>query len=48
VAVCRALIAAGAHVTTHAVGYGDARPVVIGGTPVDRAANRRVVIFIDS
>lgn len=47
-AVCEKLIADGAHVRTLAVGYGDARPVVIGGTIAQRAGNRRVVILINS
>lgn len=45
-AVCRALVADGAHVRVRAVGYGASRPVVIGAGPGQRAANRRVVIFI--
>jgi YVTN family beta-propeller protein len=46
--VCRALVADGAHVATHTVGYGATRPVVIGGTIAQRAGNRRVVIFINN
>jgi outer membrane protein OmpA-like peptidoglycan-associated protein len=45
-AVCRALIHYGAHVTFTKHGYGGARPVVIGGTPQSRAANRRVVVIV--
>ena len=45
-AVCAALTSFGVHARTHAVGYGRARPVVIGGTPTSRAPNRRVVILI--
>jgi outer membrane protein OmpA-like peptidoglycan-associated protein len=45
-AVCKALVKDGAHVTFTTHGYGGARPVVIGGTPTSRAANRRVVVIV--
>jgi outer membrane protein OmpA-like peptidoglycan-associated protein len=44
--VCAALRQYGAHVTTKVVGYGGTRPVVVGGTPSQRAANRRVIVLI--
>jgi outer membrane protein OmpA-like peptidoglycan-associated protein/sugar lactone lactonase YvrE len=44
--VCAALHADDSHITTHAIGYADARPVIIGGTTTQRAANRRVIIYI--
>ena len=46
--ICQTLIAYGADVTVTSVGYGGARPVVVGGTPQSRAENRRVVIRVDS
>jgi outer membrane protein OmpA-like peptidoglycan-associated protein len=46
VAVCQALKHYGAHVKTVTHGYGGARPVVIGGSPRSRAANRRVVVLV--
>lgn len=45
-AVCAALISYGAHVKTVARGYGGARPVIVGGTPRSREANRRVVVLV--
>jgi outer membrane protein OmpA-like peptidoglycan-associated protein len=45
-AVCKALVKYGAKVTWVKHGYGGARPVVIGGTPESRAANRRVVVIV--
>jgi outer membrane protein OmpA-like peptidoglycan-associated protein len=45
-AVCKALVHDGAHVTFTTHGYGGDRPVVIGGTPTSRAANRRVVVIV--
>jgi outer membrane protein OmpA-like peptidoglycan-associated protein/sugar lactone lactonase YvrE len=47
-AVCAALRSFGAKAVLHPVGYGATRPVLIGGTPADRAANRRVVISVDA
>ena len=44
--VCQALIRYGAHVRTTTRGYGGTRPVIVGGTPVSREANRRVVVFV--
>jgi len=44
--VCAALRAYGAHVKVHAKGYGSSRPVVVGGTRDQRAANRRVVVLV--
>jgi outer membrane protein OmpA-like peptidoglycan-associated protein len=48
VAVCQKLIADGAHVRTRTVGYGGSHPVIVGGTVAQRAANRRVVIYVNS
>jgi outer membrane protein OmpA-like peptidoglycan-associated protein len=45
-AVCSALRSYGAQVAVHTRGYGSSYPVVIGGTPDQRAANRRVVVAI--
>ena len=45
-AVCAALVAYGADVRTYTRGYGQARPVIVGGTPVSREANRRVVVVV--
>jgi outer membrane protein OmpA-like peptidoglycan-associated protein len=44
--VCAALRASGVHVVTAAVGYGSARPVRVGGSHAQRAANRRVIVRI--
>ena len=45
-ALCTALRQDGARVRSTVRGYGARRPVVIGGTPADRAANRRVVLLV--
>ena len=45
-AVCAALISNGARVRTTARGYGGDRPVIVGGTPRSRAANRRVIVMV--
>ena len=45
-AVCGALVQFGAHVRTTYRGYGGARPVIVGGTPESREANRRVVVVV--
>jgi outer membrane protein OmpA-like peptidoglycan-associated protein len=45
-AVCRALRAAGARVRIVTKGYGGTRPAVVGGTPYERALNRRVVVVV--
>jgi outer membrane protein OmpA-like peptidoglycan-associated protein/DNA-binding beta-propeller fold protein YncE len=45
-AVCRALRSYGADVDTSTVGYGGARPVVVGSTPESREGNRRVVVVV--
>jgi outer membrane protein OmpA-like peptidoglycan-associated protein len=44
--VCSALRSYGAHVVVRTKGYGSSRPVVIGGTSKQRAANRRVVVVV--
>ena len=44
--ICAALRSAGVRVSLHVMGYGPARPVLVGGRPADRAANRRVVLRI--
>jgi outer membrane protein OmpA-like peptidoglycan-associated protein len=44
--VCRALRSFGADVTSSVRGYGSATPIVLGGTRVSRAPNRRVVVRI--
>ncbi|GGL92494.1 fibronectin type III domain-containing protein [Nakamurella endophytica] len=44
--VCSWLLAHGARVGVSTAAYGPARPVVIGGTPTGREANRRVVITV--
>jgi CshA-type fibril repeat protein len=45
-AVCAALKAYGAKVTTMTRGYGPKRPAVVGGTAKARKENRRVVVLI--
>jgi outer membrane protein OmpA-like peptidoglycan-associated protein len=45
--VCAALRARGVHARMHIRAYGGSRPVVVGGTPADRAANRRVIILVN-
>jgi outer membrane protein OmpA-like peptidoglycan-associated protein len=45
-AVCAALRSFGVRIGLRPVGYGPARPVVVGGRPQSRSANRRVVLRI--
>ena len=45
-AVCKALKTYGAKVRTKQVGYGPARPAVVGGTARSRKENRRVVVIV--
>ncbi|HEY1690403.1 MAG TPA: fibronectin type III domain-containing protein [Solirubrobacteraceae bacterium] len=45
-AICALVKADGKDINTSSVGYGPNRPVVVGGVPNDRAANRRVVIVV--
>ena len=45
-AVCKALKAAGAHVTFSVKAYGPGHPVVVGGNSSKRAENRRVVVLV--
>ena len=46
VAVCAALHKLGVKASLRAVGYGGARPAVVGGTPRSRVDNRRVVVYV--
>jgi outer membrane protein OmpA-like peptidoglycan-associated protein len=43
-AICALIHADRASIRTTVVGYGGNRPVIVGGTAADRAANRRVVL----
>jgi outer membrane protein OmpA-like peptidoglycan-associated protein len=45
--VCAALRARGVHATMRIRAYGGSRPVVVGGTPANRAANRRVIVVVN-
>jgi outer membrane protein OmpA-like peptidoglycan-associated protein len=44
--VCTALRSYGAHVAVRTKGYGGSRPMILGGTSKQRAANRRVVVVV--
>ncbi len=44
--VCATLRSYGARVKVRTKGYGSSRPVLIGGTPEQRSANRRVVVLV--
>lgn len=47
-AVCHQLARDGVRVGKTVRAYGSHRPVVIGGRPADRAANRRVIVVVNS
>ena len=47
-AVCRQLVRDGAHVRIRTQALGAHDPVVIGGWPADRVANRRVIVMVNS
>ncbi len=45
-AICRLIAAHNRSIRTESVGYAGARPVLVGGSAAERAANRRVIIEV--